>query len=57
MARFVSVHMSAVKRTVVSRSGVLLDPSDRFVDLHYLWNFNIVVCTYVVQKKLLLLFY
>ena len=57
MARFVSVHVSAVKRTVVSWSGVLLDSSDRFVDIHYLWNFNIVVCTNVVQYNLLLLFY
>ena len=47
MAPSVSVHVSAVKRTVVSRSVVLLDPSDRFGDLHYLWNFHIVFCTYV----------
>ena len=49
MAPFVSVHVSAEKRTDVSRSGVLYVRPIRFVDLHYLWNFNIIVCTHVVQ--------
>ena len=36
-----------MKRSVVSWSVVLLDPSDHFVNLRYLWNFHIVFCTYV----------
>ena len=31
-----------------------LDPSDHFVDLHYLWNFNIVLCTIDNRKHLCL---
>ena len=54
MAPFVSVHVSAVKRTVVSWSGVLLDPSDHFVDFYYLWSFNIAFCTYVTYYCVLL---
>ena len=45
MGPFGIVHVSAVKGQLFR--GVLLDPSDRFVDLHYLLNFNIVFCTYV----------
>ena len=46
MASLVSVNMSAPNRTVVSRSGVSLQPSDRFADL-FVDPFNTVCSTLI----------